>query len=282
MMTNIKRAFILLFTISSILKAGAQNIIYEKEDSIFIEEIAGRHPLDNFQSKGDRILALAKEFIGKDYVAGTLDKYENEPLFISCSELDCTTFVELILATAICKESKFTEVCRTLEQIRYRNGLRNDYASRLHYISWWIDDSAKQDIIKEVHSLHHTAEQDLKLDFMSSHPDYYLQLRDNLQLRESIGKHERDFGCKKVKYIPEQLVHKLEKGDVADGDIIAIVTSTEGLDISHVGIAFWIGKQLHMIHASNNKKKVICDPTELHEYLSKSSSSIGIRIFRAL
>ena len=85
MMTHIKRILLLLFTISNILQASAQNIIYEKEDSIFIEEIAKKHPLESFQTKGDRVIALAKEFIGKDYVAGTLDKYENEPLFISCS-----------------------------------------------------------------------------------------------------------------------------------------------------------------------------------------------------
>lgn len=282
MMTHIKRILLLLFTISNILQASAQNIIYEKEDSIFIEEIAKKHPLEGFQTKGDRVVALAKEFIGKDYVAGTLDKYKNEPLFISCSKLDCTTFVELILAIAICKESEFTEVCRTLEQIRYRDGERNGYASRLHYISWWIDDSAKQKIIKESQSRHHIAEQVLELNFMSSYPEKFPQIRNNPQIKDSIAKYELDFGCKEVKYIPKPSVKEVKKDDIADGDIIAIVTNIKGLDISHIGIAYWIEEELHMIHASSSKKKVICDPMLLYEYLSKSSSSIGIRIFRAL
>lgn len=273
---------LILFAISGILQAVAQNIVYEKEDSIFIEEIAGRHPYEKFQTRGDRAISIAKEFIGKEYVAGTLDRYASEPLFISCTELDCTTAVELILAMAVSSESRFNDICRTLEKIRYRNGIRNNYCSRLHYISWWIEDSAKRNIIREVQTEKHIAEQLVELNFMTRHPNSYPQLKSNPTLADSIAEYEKEFGCRAIKFIPKHMVKELRQSEIKNGDIIAIVTNIKGLDVSHLGFAYWNNGVLHMIHASSSKKSVICDPQPLHNYLENSSSSSGIRVFRAL
>ena len=70
--------------------------------------------------------------------------------------------------------------------------------------------------------------------------------------------------------------------EIKEGDIIAIVTASEGLDVSHVGFAHWHGDTLHMIHASSTAGKVIDDSTPLADYLARRKSHLGIRIFRAL
>jgi hypothetical protein len=282
MMIYRRGVILILFAISGILQVVAQNIVYEKEDSMFIEDIAKRYPYENFQTRGDRIISIAKEFIGKKYVAGTLDRHRSEPLFISSTELDCTTAVELILAMAISKESHFNEICKTLEKIRYRNGIRDNYSSRLHYISWWINDSAKRNMVREVQTEKHSAEQLLKLDFMTRHTDSYPQLKNNPTLADSIAKYEKDFGSRCIKFIPKHMVKELCKSEINNGDIIAIVTNIKGLGVSHLGFAYWNNDVLHMIHASSNKKSIICDPQPLHNYLENSSSSLGIRVFRAL
>lgn len=283
MITNVTRITALIFAIATITtNVKAQDIIYENADSIFIEEIARKHPNEKHKATGERIIAIANEFIGEKYIAETLEKYENEPLFISCSKLDCTTFVELVLAIAASKESSFTEICHTLEQIRYRNGVRNGYTSRLHYISWWIEDEAKQNVVEEIKTVQHTATQKLNLNFMSTHHDSYKHLKGNWQSIKEIANMERPYRNIDVKYIPKNNIKNIGKNDIKDGDIIAIVTATEGLDVSHIGLANWSNNELHMMHASSAAGKVINDTTSLNEYLAKKKNHLGIRVFRAL
>ena len=283
MITSIIRIIALIFAIGiSTTNVKAQDIIYENADSIFIEKIARKHYYEKHKATGERVAAIAKEFIGNSYIAETLDKYENEPLFISCSKLDCTTFVELVLAIATTKESCFIDICRTLEQIRYRNGVRNGYTSRLHYISWWISDAAKQNIIEEIRTQQHTATQKLNLNFMSTHPESYRHLKENEQYIQEIATMEKPFYGVDVRYIPKSNIQDIGKNDIKDGDIIAIVTAIEGLDVSHIGFAHWSNNKLHMIHASSSVGKVINDTTSLNEYLAKRKNHLGIRVFRAL
>ena len=283
MTAYIIRSTVLIFiSIIAITETKAQDIIYEKRDSIFIEDIITKHPAEKYDTTGERILALAKEFIGKEYVAGTLDEHNGEPLYISCNKLDCTTFVELVLAASICKNKDFWSTCKTLEQIRYRNGIRNEYTSRLHYISWWIADPAKQHIIKEVETTLHYGTQRLHLTFMSSHSESYPHLKSDIQRTEEIAALEKEWHGTDIRYIPKENIKDVTIKDVNNGDIIAIVTNIEGLDVSHIGFAIWHNDELHMIHASSTEGKVINDTTPLNEYLAKRKSNSGIRVFRAL
>lgn len=278
----IRRFALILALITTSAYINAQNIIYEKEDSIFIENINRKHPAGFYDTTGERIIAIAKEFVGNDYVPGTLDRYDNEPLYLSCSELDCTTFVELIVAMATCNSNDFTGTCNTLEQIRYRNGIRNGYTSRLHYISWWITDSAKHNKICEIETPWHTATQQLDLNFMSTHTESYRHLKENNQYIQEITTLEKPYRGINVKYIPKSNIKGTSEKDIKNGDIIAIVTAIEGLDVTHMGFAYWNNNELHMIHASSAAGKVINDAASLNKHLAKNKNNLGIRVFRAL
>ena len=59
-----------------------------------------------------------------------------------------------------------------------------------------------------------------------------------------------------------------------------LVTNIKGLDVTHMGIAVWVGNKLHMLHASYNKKKVIIDDQTLYDYLKTRKSAPGIRVVR--
>lgn len=279
---TIKSIIMLFAVVITTINSMAQEIIYEKADSIFIEEIICKHATEQATDIGNRITALAQEFIGREYFAGTLDKYDNEPLYINSYKVDCTTFVELTLAIATSKGDCLADVCRNLELIRYRNGKNNGYTSRLHYISWWISDPAKRSIIKEIETNKHTAEQKQNLNFMSYHPESYSLLKGNRQRTEEIAKFEKESNNVSIKYIPKENIGQMTDDEIKEGDIIAIVTAIEGLDVSHVGFAHWHGDTLHMIHASSTAGKVIDDPTSLADYLARRKSHLGIRIFRAL
>lgn len=280
--TYARRLRVLLLTAIISTAAFSQDIIYEKEDSVFFENVIKEHSSTTFPEPGDRIISIAKEFYGKKYISGTLDRYNDEPLFISCNELDCTTFVETVLALSITEDNEsFDSVCQNLERIRYRNGKRCGYTSRLHYISWWIADSAKQETITEVHTHMHTAEQFLELNFMSTHPENYRHLQECPEAIEKIAEYERAFNKHNIRYIPKSDVAGLSRNEIRNGDIIAIVTDIDGLDVTHIGFACWYKENLHMIHASSIHKSVIFDTAPLATYLDKRKSHKGIRIFRA-
>ena len=259
-------------------QASAQDIIFTAGDSISLEGIARKHIIK--RSERESVIEIAKEFIGKNYVAGTLEN-SGEPLYISCSSLDCTTFTETVLAIFLAikeNDHSFANICRNLEKIRYRQGTRNGYTSRLHYISWWIDDNG--DFAKEVFTGLHTGTQHLMLNFMSTHPDKYKTLKDNRKAVEIIAELEKPYQGIAVKYIPKENVPSLNRTNIKDGDIIAIVTAVEGLDVSHMGFAVWHGENLHMIHASSQEGMVINDAEPLYDYLKKRKSHLGIRVLR--
>lgn len=260
----------------------AQDIIYDKSDSIFITEIINME--EATLKSGELALRVARKFIGREYKGGTLDTHHNEPLIINSRELDCTTFVETVLAMTITikkGEKSFEDFCNNLQTIRYRNGKRNGYASRLHYISWWIADSAKKSIIKEVTPCALSRKLPLDLHYMSSNAALYPQLKSDSTLVTLIEKEEKPFRGKNISYIPKEELHK--GGGclpVADGDIIALVTNIKGLDVVHVGFAFWRGERLHLLHASSGEGKVIEDSRNLYEYQKNKKKQIGIRVFR--
>lgn len=275
-------SFILFLLISA--SAMAQEIICNRSDSIFIERILSKHSLSKYSTKGELALAVASEFIGTEYAAGTLENGRNEPLYISCTKVDCSTFAELATAITVTianGEKGFNAVSKNLEKIRYRNGVRDGYASRLHYTTWWIDDNIKKGIIEEVTNLSQYKKQPLNLHFMSSNSNKYPALKNNARMRERIEELERPFRGTTISYIPKTLLN-LDRNrlKIENGDIIALVTTIDGLDISHIGFAFWKDGNLHLLHASSAKKMVVKDTQTLYSYQKNKKMQTGIRVMR--
>lgn len=261
--------------------AIAQQPVFTAVDSIRVIK-ALEHAVNC--DERDNVSEAAMIFIGCPYVASTLDSCNTERVVINTREFDCTTFVETVAAIAItAKNNKidFAEFCHTLQQLRYRNGVCNGYTSRLHYISQWIADSCKKGIIEEVITDLHTAVQQLNLNFMSTHPSSYRQLKDNNKLIAEIERYEKPFRNISIKYIPKNRLNgTYTLSGIKDGDILALVTSIKGLDVTHVGFAHWIDSKLHLIHASSAKGATIIDEQTLYDYMRTKESSLGVRVFR--
>ncbi|MBR2416121.1 MAG: DUF1460 domain-containing protein [Bacteroidaceae bacterium] len=276
-----KSLFTLLFIVASTLQA--QEILYTPGDSTFITGLLQKYNAAKM-SGGSLMLAIAGEFTGNKYVAGTLEQGSNEPLVINTQELDCTTFVEQVVAIyATVNEGKegFRDMCTNLQRIRYRGGIRSGYASRLHYISQWIADSAKQHIIHEIDYGPVGRTLPIDLHYMSTHPASYKQLQGNSTLVNEIAKWERAMHGIEAAYIPKQeLLRTANELPVYDGDIIALTTNIKGLDVTHIGFAFWENGKLHLLHASSAAGKVIKDHKNLYEYQKNKKNQTGIRVFR--
>lgn len=127
-------------------------------------------------------------------------------------------------------------------------------------------------------------QQTLSIHYMSSHPEAYSQLRQQPKLVEQIKVHENRLSGKQVRYVMrKRIVEGTEsclREIIKDGDILATVSSKKGLDVNHLGFAYWWKGRLHWINASSLYHKVVLDQEPLSQYLKKQKSVLGIRVIR--
>lgn len=250
-------------------------------DSIKVETLlrqASRLPADS-----SRTLFFARQLIGIPYVANTLDETDRETLVVHLDKVDCTTFVETVLALSLTeKRGKRDFGCykQALRHIRYREGKMEGYLSRLHYFSDWIKDNERKGIVRERTGESGLATpQILNLDFMSTHADSYPLLKNRPSMIGRMVELEKDWKNVTVRYIPKACLNaSYEELGIKDGDIIAITTNIKGLDVVHVGFACWVDGKLHLLHASSARKKVVLDPDPLYDYSKNKKTHTGVRV----
>ena len=234
------------------------------------------------------MLWFGKKFIGVPYVGGTLDRAEEEKLVINTSELDCTTFVEIVTALTRCMSGNgkrdFSDFCRQLQHVRYING-ELAYEKRQHYFTVWISDNAEEGIVTDIqNNPPFTKVQHVSVNWMTTHQQSYKMLKNNAKRLQGIKALEEQISGKSYRYIPkEQIVDsRLFRNTIHNGDILVMITNKKGLDTTHIGIASWHQDGLHMLNASSIHKKVIDEPMLLRTYMMKHPSQIGIRVCRVV
>ena len=286
---RLRKWVVLLFTIQcSLLASMAQERChYEAADSILIEQLLADGNAQKCD-KGQDVLYFARKFLGKPYVAHTLELFpDDERLVLNTRELDCTTYVDIVVALTLCSrrgETTFRQFVHQLHMQRYWNGVCNGYPSRIHYFTDWMRDNSRLGFVAEIQSPNppFTAVQTLKVNYMTTHPQSYVSLKRHPEYLPLIAEKERDLTGKKYRYIPTaQLADsRVLRNTVNDGDIIAITSLTPGLDIAHLGIAVWHDDGLHMIDASSRHKKVVEESITMQQYLRNRRNADGIRIVR--
>lgn len=274
------------------LTVQAQDVTYQNTDKLKVEQLLSEAV--NMPASTNWMMHFAKKFYDCPYVGGTLDKAETEKLVVNTRQLDCTTYVETVLALSMCaknKEKSFNDYCRHLREVRYADG-EVQYIKRQHYFTVWMNENAKQGIVKIIEpsdvSAPFTARQTVSIDYMSTHVSSYKMLTKHPEWLAGIKSMEKSVTGKKYLYIPKARTrptaenNKLLKQYIKDGDIIAIITQKKGLDTTHIGIASWHKDGLHLINASSIHKKVIDEPMTFYDYTMKHPSQIGIRVCRMM
>ena len=261
----------------------AQNVIYSKQDSVIYGSYIAQFNSCKDNSVSELIIKSAKFFLGKPYVASTLEVSENETLTLNLGQLDCTTFVEnCIVLSQVVKSAdhSFNNYCRTLQKMRYRDGTINGYTSRLHYTSDWIYENEKRNILQNI-SLEIGGEVvQHPLSFMSGHPASYKHLKENPSNTERMEDIETAINKRNnYRIIPLASISKNER-NIKNGDIVVFATGIQGLDYSHIGIAYWQNSQLHFIHASSRVKEVVIEKKTLLDYCKDTKNCTGISVLR--
>jgi hypothetical protein len=266
-----------------------KDVEYTKEDSALVVRLLTEAKTK--RGKENRMMYFGKKFLGLPYVGSTLENGNKEHLIINLHGLDCTTFVETVLALSLCDlqdARTFKDYCQNLSKIRYRDGKMTDYTSRLHYFTWWGDDNVKLGLVKEIGKLDpqdfpFDAVQTVHIDYMSKHPNLYKQLKNHPEFVPVIKRYEEETNGKQYAYIAKEDLkfhQSTPLGQIRDGDIVAMLTDQDGLDTRHIAIAFWKDGSLHLMHASSLYKKVLMSKETFYEYEKKQPKHTGIRVWR--
>lgn len=226
--------------------------------------------------------SIALSFLNKPYVAHTLEVTADSALVVNLQGVDCTTYIEYVLAAFYSKKNNpnaaFDDFTNMIETIRYRNGKRENYASRLHYFSEWLFDNQKKGLISAVTSPIFQKKK-INLTFMSSHRSSYEHLVND-DFFNSIKEVEASFS-------PELMV--LSKKDISKaehilnhGDLVALVTTIGGLDVTHTGFIYKKDGVSHLLHASSKSMKVEISTESLSDYIKTNKAVEGITVYRFL
>ena len=274
-----KQLFILI--VISLLANPAFSI---NHDSLFVDSIIENSAKADFKSDADRIMFFARSMIGIPYCGGTLDVNENESLVVRTDSVDCTTYVETVLAMYLASKIEYggyNDFKKALTKIRYRDGVIKGYSSRLHYFSDWVTDNEKKGILYEVTSRSNHSQRHFSINYMTKHSVLYRHLKgDSLSVNEMLRVEEK-WKNYDMPYIPKELLKEHHNNiDICNGDILALTTNIDGLDVLHLGFAVWVDGNIHLLHASSLYGRVVLDPMSLYEYLKDRKKHTGIRVIR--
>lgn len=257
------------------------DVRYEEEDITRFNEVMELLKSDRGLPMDQTVIKIAKHFLGTPYVSFTLEK-DPEKLTVNTRETDCILFVEMCLAMSITSKDDnptFDRYIEVLKSLRYRNGVVDGYASRLHYTSEWIIQGTGNGYFHEITGEIGGIPWDQKFNFMSKHPNSYRQIKENPELVGKIREAEQNLEKYSYVYIPKPELPNHING-IKSGDIICFNDATPGLDIAHVALAYWENGKLTFIHASMGAKKVIINPTPLVDYTNGVKGHNGLRVVR--
>ncbi len=232
--------------------------------------------------------------IGTQYVAFTLEAYlkkggdpvQQEPLALSLTGFDCVTLVESCLgvARAARKTDKPTwgAFADEVERMRYRDGLRLGFASRLHYFSEWISNGEKRRLVRDIGRELGGINDTRPLRFMTEHRASYAGLKSDAVLN-AIAKMERSLDSRPRYVVATEKIASISD-KIHSGDVLAFATSIPGLDVSHAAFAYRGPRDgvLRVLHAPLSGGSVEISQRTLPDYVSAIKRSTGIMVARPL
>lgn len=262
----------------------------ERETAAQSEDIARFEKIVQYANKqnlpdrpiGEIVQAIADNFLGQPYVEGLLDKSGTEKLIVTLDKFDCVLFVETVLAIArgvAVKDYDYQNFVNRIEEQRYLNGKINGYCSRLHYFSEWINDNQKRQTVENITAELGGVPMNKQLNFMSQHRSSYPQMAKDEATYQCIVGIEADLAKTTVNYIPTNRI-KTVYSQLKPGDIVAVATDVKGLDVTHTGFVYRNADgNMGLIHASPAGQVTVA--YDLHRYISRVESAIGIVVARA-
>lgn len=265
-MMRVKPLLLLLITacISACASPEAANHrVPEPAQGDSVSAILAQTPPASEQSQGERISQISATFLGTPYQADTLIGSPDTPeaLVINFSGVDCFTLLDYVQALSRSHDRASFEA--SLIRTRYADG-EVSYLKRRHFFTDWFAESPRNadDITRTLS------------------PDAVTVAK---QLNRQASGKERLPGLgvipRRITYIPGRAINVQVMKQIQTGDYIGVYTTTQGLDVSHAGIAVRHDGRLWFRNASSlaANRKVVDAP--FREYMR---SKPGIIVLRAV
>ena len=241
---------------------------------------------DETESIGALMQTIGLHFRGRPYLAGTLDQPPTETLVARFDGFDCVTFVETALALARSAEaadSTYAGFARRLAEQRYRNGGPVGYCGRLHYFTEWLADNADRGLVRRLGAELQGRPLRDTLNFMSTHRSAYDRFATNDSLFACIRAMEDRLRARQrrnpVRYVPQDSIRAVYD-QLQAGDIIALVSPIDGLDVAHTGLVYAPddAETKGLLHASLSDGVVVSP--DLQQYVQTIDRQIGMVVAR--
>ena len=228
---------------------------------------------------------------GTPYVPHTLEAYletggstalRAEPLTLSLTRFDCVTLVEACLAvarTAGGDVHSWDRFGHEVERMRYRDGRREGYASRLHYFSEWIANGQARGLVRDLGAELGGTPDERPLRFMTEHRGSYAALASDEVFRD-VAAVERSLDGRPRRVVPTARIPDVADG-IETGDVLAFATGIPGLDVTHAAFAYRDDAGvLRVLHAPLSGGVVEVTRTTLPEYVAAIKRATGILVAR--
>ncbi len=266
---------------------------------------------------GDIVLQAGRYFLGAPYAAQSLEAPGPETLVVNLRAFDCFTLVESCCALTLLihqdsqpslekdgwspvhaldnheKRHQKSDLALSpdhssgdiaaafaalLQRFRYRDGVIAGYPSRLHYFSDWLADNTRKGLLRDITAALGGRSAPKVIDFMTKHRALYPPLRYDDTFHRLRAVEMRLSVLPRHVLLKEEIAIWEEK--IAPGDILAVATNEEGLDVAHAGLAIRRAGRLHLLHASSMAGRVIVSPETLAAYLQGQENRTGIIVAR--
>lgn len=260
-------------------------VIHCREDREICEALlrAARERGDHVKPVPELIVVAGRHFLGAPYEPDTLEREGPEELVVNLRAFDCVTLVETAVAIALtvrARKTAFADFAAALERIRYRGGLCDGYASRLHYFTDWLFDNGRRGVVRDITAGIGGVPFRKEFHALTGRREEHPPLKDAAAFRR-MRLVEAACSRRTLYRIPKDDL-KRHGGKIADGDIVAIASDMEGIDVSHAGIAVRGRRGLHLLHASSAAGSVALSDMTLYRYLSARRSRTGVIVGRAM
>ncbi|MDD5711719.1 MAG: DUF1460 domain-containing protein [Smithellaceae bacterium] len=255
-------------------------IFQQKDRQIFANRVDDLSLGGSFTSCSEFLLTVGQSFLDAPYAPNTLEG-PVEALRINLREFDCVTYVENCIALTMelsAEQPTFEGFAARLQLIRYRYGRIDSYSSRLHYFSDWLFDNEQKGVLHDLTRDLNGRPQAKKMRHMTDNWHLYPALLNAENFR-AISEVERILTGRNPRYISKESLPGIISS-IIGGDIIAITDAASNLDVSHVGLAIYVGEQCHLLHASEKAGRVVISEQPLSDYLSSHQNHSGVMVAR--
>jgi len=187
----------------------------------------------------------------------------------SMQYLDCMTYVEHVLALANSSKADYCNefLCRLIDIMFNSDGGPLYNHQRSHFTSHWADVNEQKGYLKNVARHHPMAtSRTLFLNKVGNNRTFYVEDRFMIATQP-----------KMVWYFDRKTV-LAGKADLQSGDILALVTDREGLDVTHMAFFIVKNKKKWLRHASLKLNRIV--DQDFNQYLKDHESVKGLMVMR--